>query len=91
VVVTEDVVARREGPHGVWNVYADRAGRVRLEATRPVGMPKGRRVLLDGRTYRVLREVHEVINILTSIRKEEELVQVLRAFEDILWRRLWEE
>ncbi len=90
VIVSEDVVARRDGPDGVWNVYADRAGRVRLEVTRQAGMPEGRRVTLDGREYRVLRELHEVINVLVTIENENELVQVLHAFEDIVHRKLWQ-
>lgn len=91
VFVAEDVIARREGPGGVWNVYADRAGRVRLEVTREAGMPQGRRITVAGREYRVLREVNEVINVLTTLGGENDLPEVLRTFEDIVYRKLWEE
>ncbi len=90
VVVAEDVIARREGPHGVWNIYADGAGRVRLEITREAGMPQGRRVQVGEREYRVLRELHEVINVFTTIPNEDALVEALHAMEDIVWRKLWE-
>ncbi len=88
-LLTEDVVARRDGPDGVWNLYADRAGRVRLEVTREAAMPEGGRMTLEGREYRAVREVHEVINVLTAIEKEDELVEVLHTFADIIRRRLW--
>ncbi len=90
VLVSEDVIARREDRGGVWHVYADRAGRVRLEVTREAGMPLGRRLRVAGREYRVLRELNEVINVVTTIEHEDDLVQVLRVFEDIVWRQLWE-
>ncbi len=90
VIVEDDVIARQERGDGVWNLYADRAGRVRLEVTRPADTPQGRRVTLGGREYRVLRETHEIINILTTIRQEEELLPVLHDFEDIVHRRLWQ-
>jgi len=91
VVVSEDVIARREDVPGVWVLYADRAGRLRLEATREAGMPQGRRLRLDGREYRVLRETHEVVNVFTTIEREKDLVEVLHTLEDIMRRRLWEE
>lgn len=91
VVVGEDVIARREGATGVWMLYADTAGRIRLEATRNVGLPQARRFHLEGREYRVLREEQEVVNILTTIEEEDELVEVLHTLEDMLVRRLWEE
>jgi len=90
VVVSEDVIARRDGPDGVWNIYADKAGRVRLEVTREADMPTGGRVKLQGREYRVVRELHEVINVLVTIETENELVEVLHAFEDIVHRKLWQ-
>ncbi len=90
VFVAEDVIARREDRGGVWNVYADRAGRVRLEVTREAGMPQGRRLQVAGREYRVLREVNEIINVMTTIDEEDDLLYVLRVFEDIVWRKLWE-
>ncbi len=90
VLVEEDVVARREGPGEVWHLYADRAGRVRLEVTREAGPPRGRRLRLNGREYRVLREIHEIINVLTTLEREEALVEVLHTLEDIVHRRLWE-
>lgn len=89
VLVDEDIVARREGP-GVWQLYADRAGRIRLEITREADMPRGRRLRLEGREYRVLKEIHEVINILTTIHEENDLLPVLHTLEDIVHRRLWE-
>ncbi len=89
VVVEDDVIARRDGPE-VWHLFADRGGRIRLEVTREVDMPRGQRLRLDGREYRVLREMHEVIHVLTSISREDELVPVLHTLEDILYRRLWE-
>ncbi|GEM_PF-5434922 len=90
VLVEEDVIARQDRADGVWNVYADRAGRVRLEVTRPADMPRGRRVTVDGREYRVLRETHEIINVFTTVNREDELLQALHAFEEIVQRKLWE-
>lgn len=90
VVMGEDLIARREGA-GVWHLYADRSGRLRLEVTRQAGMPQGRRLRQNGREYRVLRETHEVINILTAIDEENQLPEVLRTLEDIVHRRLWEQ
>ncbi len=90
VVIQEDVIGRREDVPGVWMIYVDAAGRVRLEATREVGFPQARRLRYDGREFRVVREEHEVVNVFTTIRHEEELVEVLHILEDILFRRLWE-
>lgn len=89
VVVDEDVIARRER-QGVWHLYADRSGRLRLEVTRQASMPRGERIHHMGREYRVLWEMHEVINVLTTISQPDELVEVLHALEDIVHRRLWE-
>lgn len=91
VVVSEDVIARREDVPGVWVLYADQAGRLRLEATRELGTPQGRRLHQHGREYRVLCETHEVVNVFTTIARVDELPVVLRTLEDMLRRRLWEE
>ncbi len=91
VVVQEDVIARREDVPGVWMLYADAAGRVRLEATRNVGVPQAGRLRQGNREYRVLCEEQEVVNIFTTIQEEKELVEVLHTLEDILHRRLWEQ
>lgn len=90
VVVQEDVIARRDNVPGVWMLYVDAAGRVRLEATRNVGMPQAGRMHENGREYRIMWEQQEVINIFTTIDSEDELVEVLHILEDILRRRLWE-
>ena len=90
VVVQEDVIARREDVPGVWMLYADAAGRVRLEATRNVGTPDAGRVYEAGREYRILREQQEVVNIFTTIESEDDLVEVLHTLEDIIYRRRWE-
>ncbi len=91
VVVQDDVIARRDDVPGVWMLYADAAGRVRLEATRDVGVPQAARIREGNREYRVLREQQEVVNILTTIESEDDLTEVLHTLEDILHRRRWED
>ena len=84
VIGDGELSGRRDDVSGVWTLYMDRAGRIRVVASMPGDIPRGRRVKTGGRVFRVLREVQKTTTVLTEISSLEELPEALAGVGQVL-------
>jgi len=86
VYIRDEVSARRSDVAGVWQLYADQGGRLRLQITRDTQLPHSQRIEMKGRQYRVLHEAREIINIFTNMDRISDLPEILQTFSQLAVR-----
>ncbi len=83
VYIGDEISARRGNVAGVWELYADKGGRLRLQVTRDTQLPHSKRTEMNKRTYRILHEAREIINIFTTMESISELPEILKDLSNL--------
>ncbi len=83
VSIRDEVSARRSNVAGVWQLYVDKGGRLRLQITRDTQLPHSQRIEKKGHQYRVLHEGREIINIFTNMDRISDLPEILQTLSQL--------